>query len=87
MLGFFMVTLFIGVLLVYCSNKHQRLLKSPLKSDVKLIGYGVLLLALVISTMLFDGGAVFFMWFVGIMLLFITLPFVALFLGHSDAKK
>lgn len=67
----------------YATSKHQRLFRQALNKNYRLIGYVLLLIALIASTWLFNSGAAFFVWLMFAMLTLMLLPVLALFIKRK----
>lgn len=75
-LAFF--SLLIGAILLYCTNKNQRFLSSPLNARYSVVGYGFLLVSFSLWYQVLTPASAFFMWLMTLMLVFISTPLLTL---------
>ncbi|KZN34126.1 hypothetical protein N483_25255 [Pseudoalteromonas luteoviolacea NCIMB 1944] len=73
----------IGTLLLYLSNRHQRLLDKPLAKPMQKVGYAFAAIAIVIGAYYFVGSAGFFIWLLMLMVALFSLPLLMLCLNRK----
>ncbi|MDK2593499.1 hypothetical protein [Pseudoalteromonas obscura] len=84
MYSFLMVLLIgIGTLLLYLSNRHQRLLEKPLAKPMQRMGYAAVAIAIVLGAFYFIGSAGFFIALMMLMTALFSLPLLMLFLNRK----
>ncbi|OBP15470.1 hypothetical protein A5320_08945 [Rheinheimera sp. SA_1] len=72
------ILLFIAVLLWYCSNRHQRLLKKPLSRHWRLVGTLAAVAAIVTAAFQLSRSTTIFFCLLLLMLWLMLLPFATL---------
>jgi len=73
------LTVTIGALLLYLSNKHQRILDTPLPKNVRLLGYLSFIGALIVWLQIMPVNTAIFIWLMAIMLILTCVPFACYF--------
>ncbi|PHI39008.1 hypothetical protein CBQ28_00380 [Pseudoalteromonas sp. GCY] len=81
---FFVALLSLSITLIYCTNKHQRLLKRPLPNNARSAGYILLAITFIFAIQIFAGAAVLFSWLIGVMVLTALIPFTILILFRKS---
>ncbi|RFC82516.1 hypothetical protein C9E89_016090 [Acinetobacter sichuanensis] len=69
----------LGTFSIYCSHYNQNLLASPLPKIFKIIGLGLLLLALIVLLISLPKVVACFVWVVLMILVWSHIPFITLF--------
>lgn len=83
MLFVFLTLIIAGVSFIYLSNRHQLALPKPLSKPFKFLGLLLLVASAVISAVVFNGAAIFFVWVMMIMLGLILLPISSFLLRNK----
>lgn len=78
-----LVLTFIGTALIYLTRRHQRVLRERLPSPVALMGWSILLAALLSWLQLLTTTAAIFTWIFTAISLFACIPFITL-IGKGD---
>lgn len=73
------LTVIIGALLLYLSNKHQRILDKPLPKNVRLLAYLSLIGALIVWLQIMPVDTALFIWLMVTMLTLTCVPFACYF--------
>ncbi|CAM3853836.1 hypothetical protein FX995_21040 [Pseudoalteromonas flavipulchra] len=80
----FVVLLSVAIILIYSTNKNQRLLKQRLPNSARIGGYVLLASGVILALQLFSGAAVVFSWLIGVMVLTALIPFTILILFRKS---
>ncbi|PCK32794.1 hypothetical protein CEX98_05200 [Pseudoalteromonas piscicida] len=81
---FFISLLVVAITLIYCTNKHQRLLSRALPKSAKVGGYILLFIAFLCAVQAFVGAAIVFSWLLGVMVLTALIPITILILFRKS---
>lgn len=73
------LTVTIGALLLYLSNKHQRILDNPLPKNVRLLSYLFFIGALIVWLQIMPFNTAIFIWLMATMLILTCVPFACYF--------
>jgi len=77
------LTVLLGTLLLYLTNKHQRLLSKPLPKNIRLLGYISLIGALIIWLQIMPLSTAIFIWLMVTMLSLTCIPFAIYFWSNN----
>ncbi len=78
---------FIGVFIVYSTNKNQRFTHKPLSRNWRITGYVFWILALISWLQIYAFSAAFFVWFFILSTGLVCIPFISLFINTNKNRN